>query len=74
MSIGDAVATKFDIFGDGAELEDGPVPAVDPADLRSVWAMQKGGYEANVSRFPQCACRGDGRWHAARAMVGQRPE
>jgi hypothetical protein len=40
MSIGDAVATKFDIFGDGAELENGPVPAVDPADLRSAWAMQ----------------------------------
>jgi hypothetical protein len=28
MSIGDAVATKFDIFGAGAELEGGPVPAV----------------------------------------------
>jgi hypothetical protein len=40
MSIGDAVATKFDVFGDDAELENGPVPAVDPADLRSVWVMQ----------------------------------
>jgi hypothetical protein len=29
------VATKVDVFGDGAELENGPVPAVDPADLRS---------------------------------------
>ena len=34
------MATKFDIFDDGAELENGLVPAVDPADLRSVWAMQ----------------------------------
>jgi hypothetical protein len=34
------VATKFGIFDDGAELENGLVPAVDPADLRSVWAMQ----------------------------------
>lgn len=40
MSIGDAVATKFDDFGDGSELEYGPVPAVDPADLRSFWVMQ----------------------------------
>ena len=39
MSIGDPVATKFDVFGDGAELKDGPVPAVDPGDLRSVWVM-----------------------------------
>jgi hypothetical protein len=38
------VATRFDIFGDGAELEDGPVPAVDPADLRSAWAMRNNFY------------------------------
>ena len=30
MSIGDTVATKFDVFGDGTKLENGPVPAVDP--------------------------------------------
>jgi hypothetical protein len=31
---------NFDLFGDGAEGETGPVPSVDAADLKSVWAMQ----------------------------------
>ena len=34
------MSTKFDVFGDGAELENSPVPAVDPTDLRSLWVMQ----------------------------------
>ena len=33
---------NFDLFGDGAEGETGPVPSVDVADLKSVWAMQNG--------------------------------
>ncbi len=33
---------NFDLFGDGAEEETGPVPSVDVADLKSVWAMQNG--------------------------------
>ena len=40
MRIGDAVATNFDSFGDDSGSETGPVPAVDPADLKSVWAIQ----------------------------------
>jgi hypothetical protein len=40
MSVGDAVATNLDILGDGTGSENGPVPAVDPADLRRVWAVQ----------------------------------
>lgn len=40
MSVGDAVATNSDIFGDGTGSENGPVPVVDPVDLKSVWAMQ----------------------------------
>jgi hypothetical protein len=31
---------NFDLFGDGAEGATGPVPSVDAADLKSVWAMQ----------------------------------
>jgi hypothetical protein len=31
---------NFDLFGDGAEGETGPVPSVDVADLKSVWTMQ----------------------------------
>jgi hypothetical protein len=31
---------NFDLFGDGAEGDTGPVPSVDAADLKSVWAMQ----------------------------------
>lgn len=31
---------NFDLFGDGAEGETGPVLSVDVADLKSVWAMQ----------------------------------
>jgi hypothetical protein len=34
------MATSFDIFGDRARS--GPVPPVDPADIRSVWTMQRG--------------------------------
>jgi hypothetical protein len=37
------MSTNFgynDLFGDGAGGETGPVPSVDVADLKSVWAMQ----------------------------------
>lgn len=40
MSVGDAVATNLDILRNGTGWEKGPVPAVDPADLRRVWAVQ----------------------------------
>ena len=33
---------NFDLFGDGAEGETGPVPSVDASDLKSVWTMQNG--------------------------------
>jgi hypothetical protein len=34
------VATIFDNFVDGTGSKNGPVPAVDPADLKSIWALQ----------------------------------
>lgn len=34
------MATIFDNFVDGTGSQNGPVPTVDPADLKSVWAMQ----------------------------------
>jgi hypothetical protein len=40
---------NFDLFGDGAEGQTGPVPSVDVADLKSVWAMQNG-IQASVGR------------------------
>jgi hypothetical protein len=40
MSAGGPVATNFDIFGDRTGSENGPVRAVDHADLRRVRAMQ----------------------------------
>src|SRR5271154_4843777 len=45
QTVGGAMATNFenfDLFGDGAEGETGPVPSVDVADLKSIWAMQNG--------------------------------
>jgi len=35
------IATNFNPFGD-SPAGDGPVPSVDPADFRSIWAMQNG--------------------------------
>ena len=34
------MATDLEFFRSRAEAENGPVPAVDPADLKSIWAMQ----------------------------------
>ena len=40
LSRDELLLAKFDVFRDGTKLENGPVPAFDPADLRSVWVMQ----------------------------------
>jgi hypothetical protein len=40
MSVGYAVVTNVDISVDGTGSENDLVPAVGPADLKSVWAMQ----------------------------------
>ena len=34
------MATIFDNFVNGTGSENGPVPAADPADLKSIWALQ----------------------------------
>lgn len=34
------MTTIFDILVDGTGSENGPIPAVDPGDLKSIWAMQ----------------------------------
>jgi hypothetical protein len=35
------MATNSNPFADGILMKDGPIPIVDPADLKSVWAMQE---------------------------------
>jgi hypothetical protein len=35
------MATNLDPLNDFCWMKDGPIPPVDPADLKSVWAMQK---------------------------------
>ena len=35
------MATQADPLNDFCWLKDGPIPPVDPADLKSIWAMQE---------------------------------
>ena len=35
------MAAEFDPLDDFCWIKDGPIPPVDPADLKSVWAMQE---------------------------------